>query len=126
MSARADKVPRTVAFPLALRPNGLTRTDDDRHAVVRQLLEQLLFTNPGERVNRPTLGCGLMRDVFAARDEHLVTATRYQVKAEIEKWLGDVLRNVSVVVEGERSSLEILVGYQLLDEAGVTTVRFSR
>jgi hypothetical protein len=127
VSARPDRVPRTVAFPLQLRPDGPTRTVDTRRAVVEQLLEQLLFTNPGERVNRPTLGCGLLQAVFAPLDDALLTATQYRVKAEVQAWLGDLVRNVTVDLDAddEAAKLAVSVQYELAGVDGVTTVRFS-
>ena len=57
--ARSDFQP-VVAFPLAVRADGATSTVNRQRAAVEQLIEELLFTNPGERLNRPDLGCGLL------------------------------------------------------------------
>jgi phage baseplate assembly protein W len=118
--------PTVVAFPLALGPDGATRMVSVQRTAVEQLIEQLLFTNPGERLNRPDLGCGLMELVFGALENELVTATQFQVKAELQKWLGDLLTVVSVTVGVSGSELDVAVVYQLPDVAGVTTVTFQR
>jgi uncharacterized protein len=115
-----------VAFPLAVRPDGATRTVHVQRTAVEQLIEQLLFTSQGERLNRPDLGCGLMEMVFGPLEAELVTATQFQVKAELQKWLGDVLTVVSVTVTTSGSELEVEVGYQLPDVSGVSTVTFLR
>ena len=47
---------------------GVGVTDEDDH--IRDMIEQVLFTNPGERVNRPDFGCGLRRMVFTGGKYH--------------------------------------------------------
>ena len=56
--------PINIAFPLAFDGTGRTALAD-RDAHIRQMIEQLLFTEPGERVMRPTFGCALLQLVFA-------------------------------------------------------------
>jgi len=63
-----------VDFPYDVDALGRTAgTTDEEH--VRDLVEQVLFTNPGERVNRPTFGSGLLSLVFAPASDALVSAT---------------------------------------------------
>ena len=53
-----------IDFPFHSDSRGRTATtDDDDH--IRDMIEQFLFTNPGERVNRPDFGSGLLQLVFA-------------------------------------------------------------
>ena len=54
------------------------RSDEDH---VRDLIEQVLFTTPGERVNRPTFGSGLLQLVFAPNSDALAAATEMTVQA---------------------------------------------
>jgi phage baseplate assembly protein W len=126
VSARENTIAPTVAFPLKLRPDGVTDTVTDRRTAVEQLIEELLFTNPGERLNRPTLGCGLLETVFGPLESELMTATQFQVKSELQTWLGDLLTVVAVEVASSGSTMAIAVSYQLPDVAGVTTVTFER
>jgi phage baseplate assembly protein W len=126
VSARENTIAPTVAFPLKLRPDGVTDTVTDRRTAVEQLIEELLFTNPGERLNRPTLGCGLLETVFGPLESELMTATQFQVKSELQTWLGDLLTVVAVDVTSSGSTMAIAVSYQLPDVAGVTTVTFER
>ena len=64
-----------IAFPYRYDGRGRTaEVDDDRH--VRDLIKQLLFTAPGERVNRPTFGCGLAHLVLEPLSDELATATQ--------------------------------------------------
>lgn len=96
-------------FPFDIDSRGRTaRTDRDDH--IRDMIEQVLFTNPGERVNRPEFGCGLQQLVFMANSDALATATQHQVHGALERWLGDVIRveQVSVTAEEERLTVEVV------------------
>src|SRR5271165_734476 len=62
-SNAGDRIMTNIAFPFRIDGRGRTAlVDDNSH--IRDLIEQLLFTNPGERVNRPTFGSGLLALVF--------------------------------------------------------------
>jgi len=87
-----------------------TTTDDDH---VRDLLEQLLLTSPGERVNRPDFGCGLLARVFEPNNPELVAAAQYAVSAAIQRWLGDLIEPHGVEVQVEDSVLGVLVRYAI-------------
>ena len=67
-----------VRYPFAIDAGlGRLEVETDYAEHVEQLILQVLFTNPGERVNRPDFGCGVRRMVFApARD---VSASLAQV-----------------------------------------------
>jgi phage baseplate assembly protein W len=87
-------------------------------AHVAQMVRQVLLTAPGERINRPTFGCGLRRLVFAPHADQLDATTNVLVRSALERWLGahiDV-RRVSVTppeVTGDAARLEIVVEYEL-------------
>jgi uncharacterized protein len=78
---------------------------------VRDMIEQLLFTNPGERVNRPDFGSGLLQLVFAPNSPELAAALQYSVQAALQRWLGDIIDLQAVEVLSEDSSLRIAVEY---------------
>ncbi len=80
---------------------------------VRNLIEQVLFTAPGERVNRPTFGSGLMQLVFAPNSDALTAATQVSVHAALQQWLGDILMVESVEVRREDAALHVSVRYVL-------------
>jgi phage baseplate assembly protein W len=84
---------------------------DDEH--VRDLIEQLLFTNPGERVNRPDFGCGLLRRVFEPNGPELA-AVEFTVSASLQYWLGDLITVTQLTVSNVESTLLVAVNYQLL------------
>ena len=99
-----------VDFPYHYDGRGHTAdADDDKH--IRNLIEQVLFTSPGERVNRPTFGCGLMQLVFAPNSDELAAATQYLVQGALQQWLGDLIQVEDVVVVNEDSTLRVTVQY---------------
>lgn len=99
-----------IAFPFHVDGRGRTAdTDADEH--VRDLVEQLLFTAPGERVNRPTFGSGLLRLVFEPNREELATALEALVQGSLQQWLADVIQTQRVDVTADESTLTIVVEY---------------
>ena len=83
----------------------------DRDAHIRDMIEQVLFTVPGERVNRPDFGCGLMQLVFAPNSDELATATQFLVQGSLQQWLGDLIHVEDVEVRSEDSKLHVDVRY---------------
>ena len=102
----------------------LAVTSADDH--VRDMIHQVLFTSPGERVNRPDFGCGLLQLVFLPNSEPLAIATQFTVKSALQKWLGDVIRVDGVEVTASDSTLRVRVVYQRLLDGVATTTEFSR
>jgi phage baseplate assembly protein W len=99
-----------VDFPLRFDGRGRTaETDTDDH--IRDLIEQVLFTSPGERVNRPGFGCGLKRLVFAPNSVELAAATQAIVQGALQQWLGDLIEVEDVLVESEDAKLLVIVQY---------------
>ncbi|MGA9365520.1 MAG: GPW/gp25 family protein [Bacteroidota bacterium] len=99
-----------IAFPFQFDARGRTaEADYEQH--IRDLIEQLLFTMPGERVNRPDLGSGLMQLVFAPNSPELAAATQFQVQAALQLWLGDLIQIQGVDVQSEESTLAVTVRY---------------
>ena len=80
----------TSTFPYPIDTRGRTaQADDDDH--IRDLIEKVLFTSPGERVNRPDFGSGLMQLVFAPNSDELAAATQFSVQGALQQWLGDLI-----------------------------------
>jgi hypothetical protein len=84
-------------------------TSEDDH--LRDMLEQLLLTSPGERVNRPDFGCGLLRYTFEPNAVELTAAVQVTVQSAIQRWLGDVIEARSVQVRSEDATVEVQVQY---------------
>lgn len=98
-------------------------TGDDDH--VRDLIYQVLFTAPGERVNRPDFGCGIGQLVFAPASGALATSTQFLVQGALERWLADVVQVHRVDVSAEESTLTVEVVYTRLDTGRRQTETFT-
>jgi phage baseplate assembly protein W len=97
-------------FPFAFDTHGRTaETDDSDH--IRDLIEQLLFTNPGERVNRPDFGSGLLQLVFAPNSPELAATLQFTMQAALQHWLGDVIDVKTLEVSSQESTLRVRVDY---------------
>jgi phage baseplate assembly protein W len=112
--------PTFLDFPLRIDGRGRTASTD-RPEHVRDLIRQVLFTDPGERVNRPDFGCGLKTLVFAPGGEVLAAATQVLVKGALQKWLADEIQVEAVDVRAEDERLVVTVGY-VLRETGQRAV----
>jgi len=99
-----------VDFPYRIDGRGRTATtSEDDH--LRDLIEQVLFTAPGERVNRPTFGSGLLRLVFAPNGDALAAATQMTVQGNLQQWLGDLIQVTEVQVDDVDAELRVVVRY---------------
>lgn len=78
---------------------------------VRDLIEQVLFTVPGERVNRPTFGCGLLQLVFAPNSDELAATTQFLVQGALQQWLGDLILVEALEVASEAATLRVTLSY---------------
>jgi uncharacterized protein len=116
-----------IDYPFRIGPGGRTAaTTDDNY--VRDLVEQVLFTAPGERVNRPTFGSGVLRLVFEPGGSELATATQFLVQSALQQWLADVVevQAVDVAVDGDAAVLRVAVRYRVRTSATPTTTVFVR
>ena len=99
-------------------------TSDDDH--IRDLIEQVLFIAPGERVNRPTFGSGLLRLVFAPNSDALAAATQLTVQGALQQWLGDLIQVQAVDVRNVDSSLFVTVQYLVRRTQQQQVAQFTR
>jgi phage baseplate assembly protein W len=114
-----------INFPFGFNERG--RTADagaDKH--IRDMIYQVLFTAPGERVNRPTFGCGLRQLVFQPNSQELATAAQFLVQGALQQWLGDLIQVEEVVVEANDSTLKVTVQYTVLKTQEHQVSQFSR
>ena len=100
-----------LSFPFRFDPRGLTAEAPDDDAYIRDLIEQVLFTTPGERVNRPDFGSGLLQLVFAGNSDALAAATQLSVQASLQQWLGDLIEVEAVEVERSDAALTVTLRY---------------
>ncbi len=103
---------------------GTATTGDDDH--IRDMIEQVLFTAPGERVNRPDFGCNLMQLVFAPNSEELAAAVQLLVHGSLQQWLGDSIQVQQVKVQSDDARLHITVVYVVLRNREARTAEFTR
>src|SRR5262249_30838438 len=99
-----------VDFPFRYDSRGHT-ADTDAGDHLRDLIYQVLFTAPGERVNRPTFGSGLMQLVFAPNSDTLAAATQLVVRSALQQWLGDLVQVEDLEVVSSDSTIEVTVVY---------------
>jgi uncharacterized protein len=112
-------------FPFLFDRQGRTAGADDT-AHLRQMIEQVLFTNPGERVNRPDFGSGLLQLVHAPNSEVLAAALQANVHGSLQRWLGDVLTVEKLDVENVDNKLLVEVTYSALRTQELRTETFER
>jgi uncharacterized protein len=112
-------------FPYAIDGRGRTATTSgDAH--IRDLIEQLLFTTPGERVNRPDFGSGLLQLVFAPATPEMAATTQFLVQAGLQQWLGDRIQVEDVEVSVDDSTVRVVVVYRVRGEEATRTATFER
>jgi uncharacterized protein len=107
--------PTWLGEPLVLDSRGrAARVSDDRHII--DLIRSVLFTEPGERVNRPDFGCALKTMIFLPNHEALVAATTTLVQAALQQWLADRIVVDRVDVQSVDSDLQVTIVFRRLDD----------
>ena len=114
-----------VDFPFHVDNSGRTALTDARDHL-RDLIEQILFTAPGERVNRPDFGSGLLQLVFAPNSDELAATLQVTVQASLQQWLADRIEVQSVKVTNEDSTLRVSVRYRQMESGESETAEFTR
>lgn len=114
-----------VDYPYRIDGRGRTAVtgDDDW---IRDMIEQILFTVPGERLNRPDFGCGLLQLVFAPNSNELAAAMQFTVGASLQQWLGDLIAVRDVRVQVRDSTLDVEVAYVVTRNQQERLAHFSR
>lgn len=113
--------PRWLGEPLRFDNRGrAARVSDDRHIVDE--IRAVLFTEPGERVNRPDFGCALRTMVFLPNHEALVAATHTLVQAALHQWLSDRILVERVDVQNHDANLEVTVVYRRVNDGSAHRV----
>ncbi|WP_326538115.1 GPW/gp25 family protein [Pseudorhodoferax sp.] len=114
-----------IAFPFRIDGRGRS-ADAARDMHLRGLIEQLLFTMPGERVMRPDFGCGLMQLVFAPNSPELAATVQALVHGSLQQWLGHLLRVDDVSAEATDAALTVQVRYTVLESGQAGLAEFTR
>jgi phage baseplate assembly protein W len=113
-----------IAYPLSVAQSEVVTAGHDEH--IRQMIEQVLFTNPGERVNRPDFGCGLYAAVFEPMSSEMIAVTQALVHANLLKWLGDLIHIEQLTVEAKDTQLVVSIAYAVLRNGERRTETFIR
>lgn len=112
-----------LAFPYNFDSTGHTQqTDMATH--IGDMILQILFTSPGERVNRPTFGSGTAQLVFAPNSDVLAAAQQQAIQAGLQQWLSDLIRVQSVTVAAQDATLQITVVYTIIQTQQQQTQQF--
>jgi hypothetical protein len=113
-----------INFPFRIDSRKRTAsTAEEDH--VRDLIEQLLFTAPGERVNRPTFGTGLPQMIFGPNTPEIAAAVQFLVQGALQQYLADVIQVASVQVDAVESTLRVQVEYVLTRTQQRLTTQFT-
>jgi phage baseplate assembly protein W len=113
-----------VSLPYRVDGRSRTAESESLDAHIRDLIETVLFTAPGERVNRPDFGCGLLQFVFAPNSVELAATLQALVQASLQQWLGTRIRIDEVAVDSTDATLTVEVRYTVLStqRRGVATI----
>jgi uncharacterized protein len=117
--ARAD-----IAFPFAVDGRGRT-AGSDYQAHVRDMIELLLFTAPGERVMQPDFGCGLLNLTFEPNSPELAATLQISIQAQLQRWLGDIITAVALDVTSTGDVLRVTISYVVRATGAQTTEIFT-
>jgi len=114
-----------IDFPFDFDGRGRTdETSNDEH--IRDMIEQFLFTNAGERVNRPEFGSGILQLIFAPNSPELAAALQFTIQAGLQQWLVDVIEVHALEVTSEDSSVRVDLQYVVRRTSEQRTETFVR
>jgi uncharacterized protein len=109
-----NEILNSIRYPFAIdKTRGVLMEEIDFGNHVRQMILQVLFTNPGERINRPDFGCGIRSMVFAPNSDATASLLQIMVVQSLDKWLGDVIITERVEVNSINEKLEVKILYTL-------------
>jgi phage baseplate assembly protein W len=118
-------LPAPIAAPLHFDGRGRTAdTPGDQH--LRDLIEEVLLTAPGERVMRPTFGSGLLQLAFAPNSDQLAATLQMLVQGALQSWLGDLIEVAQVTIDQNDGTLTISVSYTVRSTGQSTTATFAQ
>lgn len=112
----------TFPFPFSV-PAGGRITAAGGSEAIRGKIIQVLFTAPGERVNKPEFGCGLFNLVFEPNNEVLAAAMEFTIGQALSRWLRNDLVVDTVNVSGEEEMALVEVVYTTKQDLARQAVR---
>jgi phage baseplate assembly protein W len=114
-----------VDYPYNFDARGRTG-EATREDHIRQMLELILFTSPGERVNRPTFGSGVTQLLFSPNSTAVASALQLAVQGALQLWMGDLIQVQEVSMTAEDSQLNVTISYIDRSRQERQTVTFVR
>lgn len=98
-------------------------TDEIDH--IRDLIEQILFTNPGERVNRPDFGAGILQLVFAPASAEAAATAEFMIRGALQQYLGQLIVVEDVTTVAVEASVRIRIVFAILRSGVSASADFS-
>lgn len=115
----------SIAFPFGFDGRGRTAAaDGDDH--IRQMIEQILFTSPGERVNRPGFGCGLLQLPFQPSGPELQQTTEFLLRGALSQTLGSLIDVQAIAVSRDDATFSVAVSYVVRSSGANQLAEFER
>jgi phage baseplate assembly protein W len=114
-----------MTYPFQINNNHRTATTD-RQRYIRQLIEQVLFTLPGERVNRPDFGSNLSYLIFASVSDELAAVNQFLIQGALQQWLGNIIQIEAVDLEQDDQILTVVVQYTVSQTQQRVVERFTK
>jgi hypothetical protein len=119
---------KSIKYPFGIDQGmGTLAEEHDLASHIRQMMIQVLMTNPGERINRPDFGCGIRSMVFAPNSDVTANLTHLTIVHSLETWLGSLitLKDVKVTANGEKLEVDIFYAVKAMDEPQYLNVELS-
>ncbi len=113
-----------IASPWQVDLRGRTAAATDA-AHILQMIELVLFTNPGERVNRPDFGSGLQQLVFAPNSPELAATVQYTMQAALQRYLGDIIVLDTLAITSTDNELIVSVSYVVRATGQAASAQFA-
>jgi hypothetical protein len=114
-----------IDYPYQFDGRGRTATTDESDHI-RDMIEQVLFTQPGERLNRPDFGSGLLQLAFQPLSDELASATQFLVQGALEQWLGHVIAIDEIRISRDDGTLSVDIGFAIQRTGERRLERFER
>lgn len=114
-----------IDFPFHFDSRGQTATVDEA-GHIRDMIELLIFTSPGERVNRPDFGSGVLQLIFAPNSPELAATVQFTLQAAVQRWLSDVIELRNLDVTAVDSTLTIDMKYAIRRTGEEQNATFTR
>ncbi|MEX0348085.1 MAG: GPW/gp25 family protein [Paracoccaceae bacterium] len=106
--------------------DGRDRTAETTEADhIRDLIEQILFTNPGERVNRPDFGAGIAQLLFAPVSAEQAATTEFMIRGALQQYLGRRIEVQEVSAEAHDATITITIVYRILSTGAADQASFT-